>query len=71
MHRMLFPETYAASVCRQSPIAPLTASVDQEVEFPAEDDTTGAVSSGGPWYDSQSQNLIASWVSWTPTGPTR
>ena len=24
-------------------------------------------SSGGPWYDSNSQNLISSWVSWTPT----
>ncbi len=37
------------------------------LSYSSEDDTTGAVSSGGPWYDSQSQNLIASWVSWTPT----
>ncbi len=25
-------------------------------------------SSGGPWYDSSSQSLLSSWVSWTPAG---
>ena len=37
------------------------------LSYSAEDDTTSDVSSGGPWYDSNNQALISSWVSWTPS----